>query len=269
VAVAALTRFRCNPKPHSSVFNHYPSDEKMKIAPLLSRTGDGHRWLKRLTSLKLRFAILLAAVLSWMLLLPFIHGYFLGENLRHLLAIVTIIFAITVTVDTRRAVYLTLACALVSMVLNSQKSPTVHAASIALDIVLLVFACYRILRSVFSNSVVTSETLRAAVCLYLLLGVTFASAYFLGTLLLPDAVLQNNAPAKQMTDMIYLSFSTLTNLGYGDIRPNASSLRSIAMLEGISGQLFLTLLIARLVGIHTTQVVSNGNAGTTHPRNDK
>jgi hypothetical protein len=214
--------------------------------------------VEQLTSLKLRFAILLAAVLSWMLLLPLIHGAFLGENIRHLLAVITIIFAIAVTTDTRRAVYLTLACALVSLVLNSQKSPSLHEASIALDIVLLVFACYRILTSVFSDPVVTSETLRAAVCLYLLLGVTFASAYFLVSLVIPDAVLQNNAPAKQMTDMIYLSFSTLTNLGYGDIRPNVSALRSVAMLEGITGQLFLTLLIARLVGIHTTQVCSNG-----------
>ena len=237
----------------------------MKTASLTALTG--HRqtfglarssWLEQLTSLKLRFAILLAAILSWMLLLPVIHGYFLGENLRHLLAVITIIFAITVTVNTPVAVYLTLGCALVSLVLNSQKSPTVHAASIALDIVLLAFASYRILRCVFSDSVVTSETLRAAVCLYLLLGVTFASAYFLGSLFVPDAVLENNVPAKQMSDMIYLSFSTLTNLGYGDIRPNVSALRSIAMLEGISGQLFLTLLIARLVGIHATQVGNNG-----------
>jgi voltage-gated potassium channel len=220
-------------------------------------------WLEQLTSLKLRFAILLTAVLSWMLLLPFIHGFFLGENLRHLLAVITIIFAIAVTTHTRRAIYFTLACAIVSLVLNSQKNPPLHEGSIALDIVLLVFACYRILSSVFSDPVVTSETLRAAICLYLLLGITFACAYFLGSLVIPDAVLQNNVPAKKMTDMIYLSFSTLTNLGYGDIRPNVSGLRSVAMLEGISGQLFLTLLVARLVGIHTTQVCSNGGPNTS------
>jgi hypothetical protein len=201
---------------------------------------------------------LLAAVLSWILLLPFIHGFFLGENLRHLLVAVTIVFAISITTTTRRALYLTLACALVSLILNSQNIPFLHEASIALDIVLLVVACYRILASVFSDPVVTSETLRAAVCLYLLMGVAFASAYFLGCLVTPDAVLQNNVPARQMTDMIYLSFSTLTNLGFGDIRPNVSALRSVAMLEGIAGQLFLTLLIARLVGIHTTQVCNNG-----------
>ena len=214
--------------------------------------------MEQLTSLNLRFAILLVAVLSWMLLLPFIHGYLLGENLRHMLGVVTIIFAIAVTTDTRRAILLTLVCAFVSLVLNSQKNPHLHEASIALDIVLLVFACYRILTSVFSDPVVTSETLRAAVCLYLLLGIAFACAYFLGSLVIPDAVLQNNTPAKQMTDMIYLSFATLTNLGYGDIRPNVSALRSVAMLEGISGQLFLTLLVARLVGIHSTQVYNNG-----------
>jgi hypothetical protein len=225
--------------------------------------------VEQLTSLNLRFAILLAAVLSWMLLLPFIHGALFGENLRHMLAVVTIIFAIAVTTDTRRAVYLTLVCALVSLVLNSQKNPQLHEASIALDIVLLVFACYRILTSVFSDPVVTSETLRAAVCLYLLLGITFACAYFLGSLVIPDAVLQNNAPAKQMTDMIYLSFATLTNLGYGDIRPNVSALRSVAMLEGISGQLFLTLLVARLVGIHTTQACNNGVRDASDPASSR
>jgi voltage-gated potassium channel len=149
-------------------------------------------------------------------------------------------------------------CAFVSLVLNSQKSPRLHEASIALDIILLVFVCYRILTSVFSAQVVTSETLRAAVCLYLLLGITFACTYFLGSLMVPDAILHDNAPAKQMTEMIYLSFSTLTTLGYGDIRPNVSALRSVAILEGISGQLFLTLLVARLVGLHTNQACPNG-----------
>src|SRR3954465_10133541 len=169
------------------------------------------RWLKQLTSLKLRFAVLLAAVLSWILLLPFIHGFFLGENLRHLLVAVTIVFAISITTATRRALYLTLACALVSLILNAQKIPLLHEASIALDIVLLVVACYRILASVFSDPVVTSSPLRAAVCLYLLMGVTFASAYFLGGLVTPDAVLQNNVPARQMTDMPYLTFSPCSN----------------------------------------------------------
>jgi hypothetical protein len=210
--------------------------------------------------MKLRFGLLLTAIFSWMLLLPFIHGAILGENFRHLLGVVTIVFAISITAVRRRTAYLTTACALVSLVLNAQQqqNPFLHEASIALDIILLVFACYRILSSVFSAEVVTAETLRAAICLYLLLGITFACTYFLGSLVIPDAVLHDNAPAKQMTDMIYLSFSTLTTLGYGDIRPNVSALRSVAILEGISGQLFLTLLVARLVGIHTTQVCHNG-----------
>jgi hypothetical protein len=35
-----------------------------------------------------------------------------------------------------------------------------------------------------------------------------------------------------MSEMIYLSFAILTTLGYGDIRPNISVLRSLAILEG-------------------------------------
>ena len=52
--------------------------------------------------------------------------------------------------------------------------------------------------------------------------------------------------------MVYYSFVTLTTLGYGDIVPIAPSARALATLEAITGQLYLTVLVARLVGLHIT-----------------
>ena len=53
--------------------------------------------------------------------------------------------------------------------------------------------------------------------------------------------------------LVYYSFVTLTTLGYGDITPLSSPASSFSILEAIVGQIYMTVLIARLVGIHISQ----------------
>ena len=57
----------------------------------------------------------------------------------------------------------------------------------------------------------------------------------------------------QFSEFLYFSFITLTSVGYGDLTPIGAPARSLAMLEGVVGQLYLAILIARLVGIHIAQ----------------
>ena len=52
---------------------------------------------------------------------------------------------------------------------------------------------------------------------------------------------------------MYYSFVTLTTLGYGDIYPTSDATRILAMLEATLGQLYLVILVARLVGLYTAQ----------------
>jgi hypothetical protein len=52
------------------------------------------------------------------------------------------------------------------------------------------------------------------------------------------------------TTLLYFSFATLTTLGYGDIVPTSPISRMLASLEAIAGQLYLAVLVARLVGMH-------------------
>lgn len=49
-------------------------------------------------------------------------------------------------------------------------------------------------------------------------------------------------------DYLYFSFVTLSTLGYGDITPISYLSRSTAVLIAITGQLYMTVLIAMLVG---------------------
>ena len=54
--------------------------------------------------------------------------------------------------------------------------------------------------------------------------------------------------------MAYFSLITITTVGYGDITPQSELARSLANLEAIIGQVYLTVLVARLVGSHISTV---------------
>jgi len=56
-------------------------------------------------------------------------------------------------------------------------------------------------------------------------------------------------------DLIYYSFVTLTTVGYGDITPANSLTKSLTILEAIIGQLYLTVLVALLVGKYVSESI--------------
>ena len=87
---------------------------------------------------------------------------------------------------------------------------------------------------------------------FLLLGLVFAQAYKLMALYIPEAFAIGGVPAAPGAmdhRYVYYSFITLTSTGYGDITPLHPYARSLAAFEAISGQLYLAVLIARLVGL--------------------
>ena len=57
--------------------------------------------------------------------------------------------------------------------------------------------------------------------------------------------------------MLYYSFVTLTTLGYGDVVPILPAARSMATLEALMGQLYLVIVVARLVALHITHSKSD------------
>ncbi|MGB5303295.1 MAG: ion channel [Gemmatimonadota bacterium] len=72
------------------------------------------------------------------------------------------------------------------------------------------------------------------------------------TLTVADGELRRVSDSAQGT-LMYYSFVTLTTLGYGDIYPVSDAARILAMLEATLGQLYLVILVARLVGLYTSQ----------------
>jgi ion channel len=98
---------------------------------------------------------------------------------------------------------------------------------------------------------VDSEHLYAALSAYLLAGIYFGLLYWFLEEINPFAFTASGEFSR--TSAIYFSFVTLATLGYGDIAPRTEIARGFAIVEGIGGQLFLAVLVARLVSLYSTQ----------------
>jgi hypothetical protein len=121
---------------------------------------------------------------------------------------------------------------------------------------------YVLLAQIFRKGPINVMRVQGAVAVYLLLGVAYAQAYQIAIRFDPTAISSSEGPVTQFRDWIYFSFSTLSTLGYGDIIPTGRFTRSLAIAEAISGQLYLAVLIARLVAMQ----VSSADAASR--RND-
>jgi len=104
---------------------------------------------------------------------------------------------------------------------------------------------------------VTRDVIYAAIVVYLLLGVLFSIIYSVLEMMVPGSFKFMDAQIKDTAYIfIYYSFVTLTTLGYGDVTPMSAQAGSLAILEALIGQLYLTVVIARLVGLHISSAAT-------------
>ena len=105
------------------------------------------------------------------------------------------------------------------------------------------------LRFAMGAARVDGEHLYAALSAYLLAGICFGLLYWVLEQI-SSGTFASSGEFSQ-TSAIYFSFVTLATLGYGDIAPRADVARGLAVVEGVGGQLFLAVLVARLVSLYS------------------
>jgi hypothetical protein len=120
--------------------------------------------------------------------------------------------------------------------------------------IFLAYIIVLILRHIFRQEDVTLEIIYGAIVVYILIGLMWVFLYKFTGFFHPGSFFFSDALAGETRKALYYySFVTLTTLGYGDISPVSGPARSLAMLEAIVGQMYIAVLIARLVGMHISQ----------------
>ena len=133
--------------------------------------------------------------------------------------------------------------------------PALSAMTLGLWIAIALFAAAAALRFAMSGESIDAEHLYAALSAYMLAGIFFGVFYWAIEQLGPGSFSAGTEFSRMSA--LYFSFITLATLGYGDIVPRSDVARGVAIVEAVGGQLFLAVLVARLVALY-------GRSGATH-----
>jgi hypothetical protein len=117
-----------------------------------------------------------------------------------------------------------------------------------LQVVFYFLFLFLILIKVFKGGVFSIQRLEGAMTGYLLIGNLFATLYYTINLILGPNTFHIPG-GEHIANFTYFSFTTLTTLGYGDIVPVHSIVRSMSNLEAVIGQLYPAVLIARILSL--------------------
>ncbi len=203
-----------------------------------------------------RALVLLLALIGQILLTS------LGANqffLPGLFQTAVILAAVVVAADSRRhliyGLSLGIPAALLSTIGDYYENDALDWLNYTLIVILYLVIIRLMLIKIFKARTVTLDTIGYALCTYILLGTVWTLFYAPIVKLDPQAfsqpiIQEGSSPG---ATLIYFSFVTLTTLGYGDISPVSPIARSLAILEALSGTLFLAVLISRLVGSYSSQ----------------
>jgi len=202
-----------------------------------------------------RFFLLFLFLLANLILYPFAEGTGIGYSLFRtsgyavtLLSIYAVSFRRTLLVlvialaapEVIHRLFLTIGDASTFSIINT-------VLSFFFDSLIIVV----IFHKVFSRGHVNAETICGALCIYLLIGFTFAGIYGLIWTVRPQAFYFDPTLNPHLTpnrfDFVYYSFATMTSLGSAGITPVAGQARSISVMEAITGILYLAVLISRLM----------------------
>jgi hypothetical protein len=138
-------------------------------------------------------------------------------------------------------------------------SPSASAVSMsighAIGAIFFLAITVKIGVSLFRSQELSLDSIFGAICGYMLLGVAWALMYAMLHASSPEAFQFSEATISQLNRgensryvFIYYSFVTLTTVGYGDVVALSTPARTLSWLEAVTGQLYLAVLIAGLIG---------------------
>jgi hypothetical protein len=203
-----------------------------------------------------RNAALLVGLLMLIVVSPSVSGDRAGFLLEGLFGVVLLTGVYSVGSLRRHWAFLALTLATVALRWTELLSgiPGLSLVALVITVAWLAHATSIIIVHLFKRRDVTIDTILGAIVAYLMAGVAFAVVFEVVELANPGSFsgLAEDAlgDPRQRNSMLYFSLTSLTTIGYGDIVPVSSLARPLSVLEGVFGQFYVAVMIARLVGLY-------------------
>lgn len=218
-----------------------------------------------------RYGFLLLLIVADYIVLSALSSSVVGSLVAQLLLGCTLL--ITMLISRARRIWFLLALVLVivqlGVVLGLTSTHSSHRVGVisVFGASLLLITPFAILRDISSHRIVTISTVLGAACTYLLLGVCFALIFAAAGAFSPTSFFMDGQ-AETTSNFLFFSFTTLTTVGYGNLIPASSLGQSLAVIEALGGQIFLVVVVARLVSLWGQEIPryrrregANGDAG--------
>jgi hypothetical protein len=206
----------------------------------------GYAYLRR------RYAVLFYTLLLTMVAVPLVAAFGLTGALIELFLAANLVAAV-IPVSTGKdhpvLLFIVTTACLARPLTTWLDHPAFSAITLGLWTLIGLFTAAGALRFAMTAESVDTEHLYAALSAYMLVGVFFGLFYWVLEQIGPGTF--TAAGDFSRASALYFSFVTLATLGYGDIVPRTDVTRGLAIIEGVGGQLFLAVMVARLVSLYT------------------
>jgi len=208
--------------------------------------------------IEVRFLVLLILILFMLVLTPFLDEFIETKILMDVF--LTAIFIIIIySIRLKRSQAIIALFLVLPLIITTWSEYFVDIKTLSLltrifGALFFGYAAINILRIIVKSEKVTKETIFAAIVAYLLIALMWAFLYMIleraspGSFSFPDKGLWGETMRFE-----YLSFVTITTLGYGDITPITDQASALVMIEAVIGQIYLVVLVAWLVGMYVSR----------------
>jgi hypothetical protein len=212
---------------------------------VLGTGGLGHAWVRR------RYTILFYSLLATIVATPASAALGIGAGMIEFFLAANLVLAVIPVGPERGRPVLLAVCTIIlaaKLALTWLDDRVLAVLTLGTWTIIGLVAAAVALRFAMRAMLVNAEHLYAALSAYLLAGVFMGLFYWVLEQMWPSSFSVTGDFSR--ASAIYFSFVTLATIGYGDIVPRSDVARALAVLEGVGGQLFLAVLVARMLSAY-------------------
>ncbi|NOU45935.1 MAG: two pore domain potassium channel family protein [Bacteroidales bacterium] len=210
---------------------------------------------EKLVHQPLERVFLFLSCITYVFIIPLLPNAITYISSLVLLSIIFYLSALSIEIKRRQFLILatiTMMAELISQMLNMTGLLIITRVTSNL---FLAFIVYRLILQIANKKEVGLESILEVMSGYFLIGIVYLSIVMFIAQNIPGAYTNMNESIPFFSDYIYYTFITLTTVGYGDITPALPLTKTLSMAIAVSGQFYVAVVIAIIVGKYSHQQV--------------